>query len=134
MTLQRADGPHQSLADRYGAPSPVRRVATVAVLGLLVAAFLSWLLWAALHSASTDAGARVRSYDVVSPHEVRMVLDVHRPENAVFVCTVTAQAADHAVVGEREVRVPPGEEADVTLPVSITTDREATTAFVSDCS
>ncbi len=122
------------MADRYGVPSRQGRVATIALLVLLVAAFLVWLLWAALHHASGAAGARVHSYDVVSPHEVRLLLDVHRPQEAVLVCTVTAQAVDHAVVGERVVRVPPGDEGDLTLKVSITTDREATTAVVSGCS
>lgn len=126
--------PPQSMADRYGGPSPLRRVTGGVLLVLVVAAFLGWLLWAALHSASSAAGARVQSYDVVSTHEVRAVLDVHRSQDAALVCTVTAQAVDHAVVGEREVRVPPGDEGDLSLTVSITTDREATTAVVSGCS
>jgi len=121
------------MAERYGAPSPYRRIVTVVLLSLLVAAFLGWLTWAALDHASAPAGARVRSYDVVSPHEVRVLLDVHRPDNAVLRCTVTAQAVDHTVVGEKAVRVPPGAEGAMTLRVSVTTDREATTAHISGC-
>lgn len=134
MSLQSTDGPHQSLAERYGVRSPYRRLLTVALLSLLVAAFLGWLIWAALDHSSQPAGARVRSYDVVSPHEVRVLLDVHKPENTGLVCTVTAQAVDHSVVGEKVVRVRPGAESDLTVRASVTTDREATTAHVSGCS
>lgn len=134
VSLQSTDGPQQSMTERYGVPSPYRRVVTVVLLSLLVAAFLGWLIWAAVDHASAPAGARVRSYDVVTPHEVRVLLDVHRAENAVLVCTVTAQAVDYSVVGEKVVRIPPGAEGDLTVRASITTDREATTADVSECS
>lgn len=134
VSLPNTDGQHQSMADRYGVPSPYARIVTVALLTLLAAAFLGWLIWAALDHAASPAQPRVRSYDVVSPHEIRVVLDVRRPENAALVCTVTAQAEDHSVVGEKVVRVPPGEDGELTMRVSVTTDREATTADISGCS
>lgn len=131
--MRSVEAAEQLLVDRYGAPSPYRRIVTVALLSLLVVAFLSWLVWAAVGRTSPGAGVRVRSYDVVSPHEVRVELDVHRGEEPA-VCTISAQAADHSVVGEERVRVPPGADADFTMAVSITTDREATTAVAAGCS
>lgn len=134
MSLPSADGTDQSMAQRYGVSSTYRRITTAVLLGLVVAAFLGWVVWAALNHASADAGARVRSYNVVSAHKVTVRLDVHRPQNEAVVCTLTARAEDHTVVGEQIVRVPPGEEGDLTVTTAITTDREATTAVVSGCS
>ena len=134
VSLPTADGQHQSLSDRYGAPPAYRRVVTVTLLCLLVAASLGWLLWAALGQASVRSRASVRSYDVVSPHEVKVRFAVHRLDDAALVCLISAQAADHSIVGEKSVRVPPGAEGVITVAASVTTDRQATTAVVSGCS
>ena len=134
MSLPTTDGRHQSLSDRYGAPSAYRRVVTVTLLCLLVAACLGWLLWAALGQTSVRSKGHVRSYEVVSPHEVKVRVAVHRLDDAAVICLISAQAADHSVVGEKRVRVPPGAEGVITVAASVTTDRRATTAVVSRCS
>jgi Domain of unknown function (DUF4307) len=124
----------QSLDDRYGRPSPTRRIAWWIGITTSAVAFLAWVVWAALGSASSAGyGATLRSYDVISPHLVRVQLDVHRAADRPFLCTVTAQADDHSVVGETQVRVPRGAESDLTVTASVKTDREATTAVLSTC-
>lgn len=133
-TVPSTEPSEQSLDDRYGVRSPYRRALTFALLGLVVVAFLSWLVWAALGQASAETEVRVRSYDVVSQHKVRVLLDVHRVKDSAAVCTISAQAADHSVVGEERLPVSAGPEADFTMTVSITTDRKATTAVASGCS
>lgn len=133
MSTSELGGGEQSLADRYGAPSAAGRRGWLLAVAALAAVFVAWVVWAALHSASPGYGARLQSYDVVSPHEVRVELDAHLAADRSLVCTVTAQAADHSVVGETQVRVPAGVARDLTVTRSVKTDREATTAVVSDC-
>jgi Domain of unknown function (DUF4307) len=124
----------QSLAERYGAISRRRRLRWGgAALVLVVVGSLAWLVWAALAQQSPGYGAALRSYDVVTKHRVRVVLAVHRATGKGLVCTVTALAVDHAVVGEREVGIEAGPEQDLTVPVVVKTDRRATTATVTGC-
>jgi hypothetical protein len=124
----------QSLEERYGATRPGNRLGWLVGVALLALGFVAWVVWAALSSASDGDGATLRSYEVVSEHQTRVQLDVHRTAGHRLVCTVTAQAEDHAVVGEKQVSVPgAGAAQDITLTVSVKTDREATTAVVSDC-
>lgn len=131
MTTANSSG-EQSLADRYG-DAPAGRSGWVLGVGMLGAAFVAWVVWAALAHSSPGYGATMHSYDVVSAHEVRVQLDAHRSTDRLLVCTVTAQAKDHSVVGETQVRVPLGPEGDVHVSASVKTDRQATTAVVSAC-
>ena len=131
MTASPPSTAEQSLADRYGDRS--RHWARLLLIGVLALGFVGWVGWAALDHASPRYGAKIRSYDVTSPHTVKVVLDARRPEHQPLVCTVTAQAEDHAVVGEARVRVPIGAEGDVTVSATVRTDRQATTAVVSGC-
>lgn len=133
MTAPAHDGPEQSMAERYGDTSPAAKRARILAVGLLFLALVAWAVWAALDHASPAYGARIRSYDVVSPHQVRVQLDVHRLADAGFGCTVTAQAEDHSVVGEKLVQVPRGAAGDLVVTTSVVTDREATTAVISNC-
>ncbi len=123
----------QSLEDRYGVPSTRRRLAWFSGVAMLAAGFVAWVVWAALSQASPGYGATLRSYEVVSEHQVHVQLDVHRPAGRPVVCLVTAQASDHAVVGQQQVRVRSGPEGDLSVASSVKTDRRATTAVGSGC-
>lgn len=124
----------QSLDERYGGGrSSTSRIAWGIAVGVLAAALLAWVTWAALGNASPGDGATLRSYDVVSAHKVRVQLDVQRAAHRPLVCMVTAQADDHSVVGQTQVKVPLGPEGDVMVTTSVKTDREATTAVLSTC-
>ncbi len=123
----------QSLAERYGTTSRIRRVTWIVAITALAVGFLAWLVWAALAQGSPGFGAALRSYDVVSNHRVRVLVTVHRAAGTSLVCTVTAQAVDHAIVGEEQVAIQAGPEGDFTVPMSLRTDRRATTATVSSC-
>jgi Domain of unknown function (DUF4307) len=129
-----APGGEQSLEDRYGAPRPGRRVGWLVAVGVLVVGFVAWVVWAALSHAAPSTGATLRSYEVLSEHRTRVQLDVHQAAGQPLVCTVTTQAPDHAVVGEKRVRLPAADVAqDIAVTVAVKTDRAATTAVVSDC-
>lgn len=123
----------QSLEQRYGAPSRARRVTAIAAIALLALGFLAFWVWAAVAHQGPPYGAALSSYHVVSKYRVRALVAVHRAAGIPMVCTVTAQAVDHALVGENRIRVPAGPERDFTVPVSIRTDRRATSATVRGC-
>lgn len=133
MSGSAIDSGEQSLADRYGTRSRTNRLTSILGVGALAVAFGAWLVWAALGHSSPGYGAKLQSYDVVSPHQVRVQLLAHRADHQPLVCTVTAEAADHSVVGETQVRVPLGAAGDLTVTAAVKTDREATTAVVSTC-
>jgi Domain of unknown function (DUF4307) len=132
MGLQAAEA-EQSLEERYGKPSRIRRLIAIAAIGVLAAGFLAFLVWAALANQSPGYGAAMHSYDVVGKHRVRTLISVHRAAGTPMVCTVTAQAVDHALVGEDQVHIPAGPERDFTVVVRLKTDRRATTATVTGC-
>jgi hypothetical protein len=118
---------------RYGTPSRARRVALIAAASALAAAFLGWLAWAALHQAREGVSAQIVGFTVVSPHAVRVTLEVDSGDDADVVCTVEARAADHGLVGTRDVTVPVDDGGSARYETVIRTDREATTAAVTGC-
>jgi hypothetical protein len=118
---------------RYGTPSRGRRLALIAAVVLIVAAFLAWLAWAAWHQASTSVTGDITAFSVVSPHAVRVTIDVSRPSGEAVVCTVEARAEDHGLVATQDVTIPAGDSGSVSLETTIRTDRSATSATVTGC-
>jgi type II secretory pathway component PulM len=121
------------LAARYGRRSPRQRWVMILAVAVLALAFLGWLLWAAWFQSTASVTGDLQSYDVVSEHEVRVTVEVRRSSGAAVTCTVRASAADHGVVGDQQVTIPAGESGTVTYEATITTDRRASSATVSDC-
>jgi len=124
----------QTLDERYGRRAGSRTLGMRVAVGAVVAVLLGYLMWTAwFHSQPTLSG-KLRTYDVISPHEVRVTLDVFRPDGVAATCTLRAQASDHSVVGEDEVLVAAGEPGTSSLTTVLRTDREATSISVVDCS
>jgi hypothetical protein len=121
------------MQERYGVRSAASRRVTATVVGVVAALALGWLGWAAWSQATPDVDAALRSFDVVSDHEVEMVVDVHRESGDVVRCDVSAQADDHSVVGEDDIVVPAGDQGDLRVSVTLRTSRRATSATVHDC-
>lgn len=125
-TAPSSSGP--DLADRYGAPSPVRRRVLVGVLALLVAGSLAWLAWAAWFHATPTVQSELVAWTVVDDHEVGASVNVELEDEAQASCLVRAIAADHTTVGE--VAFEPVEGRN---EVSVRTERRATSVELVGC-
>jgi hypothetical protein len=121
------------LAARYGERSPRRRRLVIIVVGCLAVVSLAWLGWAAWVHSNPAVDGGLESFDVVSAHEVTVVITVRRDSGAAVECTVQARAADHLLVGDQRVTIPAGDSGNVRFVGSISTEREATTVTVTDC-
>ena len=121
------------LADRYGRPSPARRPALVLGVGVLVLAAVAWLVWVTTFHSSPQVTSELVGYDVRGPHAVVASYQVVRRDTGVgATCLLRALAADHAVVGERSVRVARG-PANARVTSTVRTEREATSVDLVGC-
>lgn len=121
------------LVERYGAPRPWVRPLAVGLTALLVLVAGGWLLWAALYHSSPAVSARLRAFEVLGDGVVSATIDVEREPGVAAVCLLEAQASDHFVVGERQVRIPPGPQEALTRTYRIETERPATNAVLDGC-
>ncbi|MDQ4085257.1 MAG: DUF4307 domain-containing protein [Actinomycetota bacterium] len=120
-------------ADRYGAPRPWARPLAVGVTVLLAVLGGGWLLWAALYHATPPVSAQMRAYRVLGDGAVSATIDVEREPGLAVTCLLEAQASDHFVVGERQVRIPAGPVRALTRTYRIETERPATNAVLDGC-
>ena len=116
------------LADRYGAPSPVRRRVLVGVVTAVALVFLGWLAWAAWFHSTPTVQSDLVTWRVVDEHEVSATVSVALEEGAGASCVVRAIAEDHTTVGELAF-----EPVDGSNEVSVRTEREATTVDLVGC-
>ncbi len=123
----------QTLAERYGTEPPNRRRARLVAVAAVVLVLLGWLGWAAWEHGRADVSGQLKTYDVVSPHEVEVTVVVTRHSGQAIVCDVVAQAEDHSPVGEGVITAPAGGDDQLTATATIRTDRAATSVTVSNC-
>ena len=122
------------LADRYGTSTTGRRKGTVAVVVLLAAAGLAWLVWVMLVHGRPAVQSETTGYETVDQHTVTARFTVvRRDEDVEADCLVRAYADDHSIVGELNVTVGPGEPAVQTLEETVRTERAATSVEVVGC-
>jgi len=127
-------GAHPSRpVDRYGAPRPWARPLTIGLAALLAVVGLAWLLWAGLYHATPPVSSQLRGFQVQDEGLVTATIDIRREPGVAVVCLLEAQAADHFVVGERQVRVPAGTRQALTRTYRIETERPATNAVLDGC-
>jgi hypothetical protein len=120
-------------AQRYGAPRPWSRPLAVALTAVLALVGIGWLVWAGLYHAQPVVSGRLRAFTVLGPGVVSATIDVERDPGTAVVCLLEAQAADHFVVGERQVRIPAGPPELVSRTYRIETERPATNAVLDGC-
>jgi hypothetical protein len=121
------------LAYRYGMPTRTNRLVAGFLVGALLVSAAGFLSWTVLFHGDPEVRSQVTTFEVVSDHEARVVLQVvreHRTTEAV--CRLQALAADHAVVGEVTVPVLEGPE-DQMLARTIRTERRATSVASLGC-
>ena len=133
-------GPHpgpaprsDDLADRYGAPSALRRRLVVGVAASVAVLFLGWLAWATFLHSTPTVTSELLGFEVVDDHttvarvEVA-VSDDADPAEVGASCRVTAFAEDHAVVGELSWVPQVGRHE-----VEVRTERGATSLELAGC-
>ena len=91
---------------------------------------IAWAAWVA--TAEKPVSASLHSYDVVSDTEVRVRIDVVLNTDDPVECTVYAQNMNHAVVGEKTVRVD-GTEREQGLTVPVRTQERAVNGVLRSC-
>ena len=127
---------HRTPADARGAvgvESPTRRRTKQVVVAAVALALLGWLGWAAWEHSQSDVTGELKTFEVIDEHEVRVGVELTRHDGQAIVCDVVAQADDHTTVGEGTVTAPAGPSSHLTATGSVRTDREATSATVSNC-
>jgi hypothetical protein len=123
------------LSERYGSPSATRRKAVVAVVVVLVAAGLSWLVWVMLEHGRPETQSSLVSFHAEGQHAaVATFTVVRRSTDIEASCLLRALAADHTIVGELEVPVGPGAPKVQTLERTVRTERQATSVDMLGCS
>jgi Domain of unknown function (DUF4307) len=126
--------PVERPVERYGAPRPWSRPLAVTLTATLALVGLGWLLWAGLYHAQPAVSERLRTFQVVGPGAVSATIDIEREPGVAVECLLEAQAADHFVVGERQVRIAAGPQQTLTRTYRIETERPATNAVLDGCS
>ena len=90
-----------TLDGRYGAPSPLRRRATIAASVALGVLFAAWLAWSVYEHATPQVTSELETFSVDDDHQVTAVLVVSLDNDDVRAsCTLRAYAEDHTTVGE----------------------------------
>lgn len=118
---------------RYGAPRPGRRPGAVALVVALAAAFLGWVVWAALGAADPGPGAGVTAFKVVSDDEIEVRVTATTRVDVPFDCSVQALDRTREVVGVAAVALGTGGEGRTQRWVSVRTRDRAVTATVGRC-
>jgi hypothetical protein len=121
-----------TLSGRYGAPSPLRRRATIAGSVALGVVFVAWLGWAVYDHATPQVTSELETFSVQDDHTVTAVLVVSLGNADVKAsCTVRAYAEDHTTVGELTFTPDPGKGRRQVE--TIRTERRATSVEKVGC-
>lgn len=121
------------LAQRYGGARRGSRRLLIGVISVVAVAALGWLVWIAWHHANPDIRGELSSYEVLSDHEVQVVIEVHRSSSDSVECTVQAQADSHGIVADQQVTIPAGSDRDIQFSTTVPTERRATAVTVANC-
>jgi hypothetical protein len=121
-----------TLADRYGAPSPRRRRVVLVASVLLAVVFLTWLAWTVYERSTPEVTSELETFAVVDDHSVTAVLVVTLDDSDVRAsCTLRAYAEDHSTVGE--LTFTPDPAVGKRQVQTIRTDRRATAVESQGC-
>jgi hypothetical protein len=124
-----------SLAERYGAPSPVRRRALVAASVLVAVVFLGWLAWTTLAHADPEVRSDMVTYTIDGEHAATARINVSlADDDVVATCLLRAHAEDHTIVGELSFEVTADDlAAGSVLERTVRTERRATGLELMGC-
>ncbi|MEU8226825.1 DUF4307 domain-containing protein [Kribbella sp. NPDC048915] len=133
MTEHSAASPTSDLNARYGRPGRSRRPLLIAGVGVVVLAGLAWLIWAAWVQSNPPVTSQLQGFEIVSPTSAKATVKVDRSKSVEASCRLQAKAADFSIVGEVTVTVPADAPRQHVLPVTLTTQRSATSVVLVGC-
>ncbi|MFD7155802.1 DUF4307 domain-containing protein [Kribbella sp. NPDC059898] len=133
MTESAAATPTSDLNARYGRGGRSRRLLLIGVLGVVVLAGLIWLVWVAWVQSNPPVRSELQGFTIVSPTSATATMTVDRSKSVEASCRLQAKAADFSIVGEVTVTVPADSARHQTLPVTLTTQRSATSVVLVGC-
>ena len=118
--------------ERYG---PARRtpLKLLVAVGVLVATFLGWVLWAALQQAHQDLRWQTTGYHDVTDTSVTVEFDVFKPPGTAVTCIVQALDVAGVEVGRAEVPVT-ADQPDVHVVYALPVTARPTAGQVLSCS
>ena len=118
-------------AGRYGEIRTNRPL--VAVLVVVGAALLGWLVWAALAAATPDTRSSLVSFRVLDDRRVEVRFEVIAEHESPVTCTVQAQDATGEAVGVTAVSVPAGRADRREATAVLATRSRAVNATIAGC-
>ncbi|MFF1507528.1 DUF4307 domain-containing protein [Streptomyces sp. NPDC058326] len=103
---------------------------TGAVLGVLFLGLMGWFGWH--YVVDSRISAEMIKFDVVSPTEVQVHLEIRKDEGVLGVCTLRSRAEDGTEVARKDVRIDdPATRVDSVF--SLRTTAHATSAELVGC-
>jgi hypothetical protein len=133
VTEPSAAASSSDLNARYGRTGRSRRPLLIAVVGALVLGGLIWLGWVAWVQSHPPVTSQLQGFEIVSPTGAKATIRVERRTSVEATCRLQAKAADFSIVGEITVTVPADAPRRQVLPVTLTTQRAATSVVLIGC-
>ena len=133
MTESSAASPPSDLNARYGRSGRSRRPLLIGVAGVIALAVLAWLIWVAWVQSNPPVTSQLQGFEIVSPTSVKATVKVDRRKSVAANCRLQAKAADFSIVGEVTLTVPADAPRHQVLPVTLTTQRSATSVVLVGC-
>jgi len=122
------------LANRYGAPKPGLSARTKIVLGSLAgAAAVGAVIFMAIPSGAGTLTSKDVGFTIPDAASAVVDFNVTKPADATVDCAVQVLSESYAVVGWKTVRIPPSQDATVSLSTSLRTDSLGVTGGVNAC-
>ncbi len=103
----------------------------IGVLVAIVAGGWGYVMWS-MTGSSTGVSNQIIYFDVNRADQVEITFEVAKPEDRTAVCRIRATDVNHAEVGAKEVRIPPG-EGTKTLKERLDTSAQATSVHIQYC-
>ncbi|MEV0789302.1 DUF4307 domain-containing protein [Kribbella sp. NPDC050459] len=133
MTESSAASPPSDLNARYGRSGRSRRPLLIGVVGVIALSGLAWLIWVAWVQSNPPVTSQLQGFEIDSPTSVKATVKVDRSKSVAANCRLQAKAADFSIVGEVTLTVPADAPRHQVLPVTLTTQRSATSVVLVGC-
>jgi hypothetical protein len=133
VTESSAATPASDLNARYGRGGRSRRPLLIGAVGVVALAGLTWLIWVAWVQSNPPVTSQLQGFEIVSATSAKATLKVDRGKSVEANCRLQAKAADFSIVGEVTVTVQADAPRHQVLPVTLTTQRSATSVVLVGC-